>query len=414
MTLNALCIFCAGTGGGSGTLAIRIATWCDQHCIRFCYCNYVDSNPLNTATLKENNARLETRDDKSFFQQFDAVYEQGYKYTVMVYTLEDYYKAEKIQKQYPAIKRILLYVVLPDGLCYKLRNNTLWGERLSRLVTRTVNKRYIKKLIESGCLLFMDEQCLEQTKKMTGLVFPDKNSVIARLPYEITDYDGSIADNISRGEVFTISTGSRLDFPFKGYVIGLIRIFAKLKEHYPELKLIIVGDGKDSNVVKETVCALEPDIRKDIELTGMLSYLELKEVFARTDLYIGMGTTLLDAADSLTPAMVAAAFTYDFETIGMFNEYPEKLGVDSGDKKSIEIIQDVVKMSDSQYFETVVQQYDNLKRMYDIDTFMEKVLEYKMPNYCLTDEPILSAIYEFFLKILKMRRCIKRSRRKRE
>ena len=411
---NAICIFCACTGGGTGTLTIRMAGWCARHGVRLCHCAYIDSDRLNTAVLRENNARLETCDDESYLEQFTAAYEAGYEYTAVVYTLEDYHKAEKIQIKFPAVKKILLYVILRDGLCYNLRNGARWGDALSRAVTRTVNRRYIKKVSECGCLLFMDEQCLSQTEKMAEVSFSDKNAVIARLPYEITDYGDRIGEHIFRGEVFTISTAARLDFPFKGYVIGLIEVFAELKKRYRELRLIIVGDGKDGRTVEEAVRALEPDIRKDVELAGMLSYDELKNVLSETDLYIGMGTTLLDAADNLTPAMTAAAFTYELETIGLFSEHPEKLGIDPGAEKAATYIESVINMPDSCYCETVLKQYDNLKRIYSIDSFMKKVLEYERPNYRLADEPLHSAIYEIFVKVLKARRLIRKFGHKKE
>ena len=71
-----------------------------------------------------------------------------------------------------------------------------------------------------------------------------------------------------------IFTSSRADFPFKGYIFGLIDDFSRLSSKYPDIRLCIVcsGDSDDVQKVKDKIASFGEDVRSRIEFHDWIKY----------------------------------------------------------------------------------------------------------------------------------------------
>lgn len=80
----------------------------------------------------------------------------------------------------------------------------------------------------------------------------------------------------------TLCTAGRL-VPWKGFG-GVIQIVARLKKKYPNIQLIIAGDGEKKEALEAAIAEL--DIKLSVQLVGRLSSRELAEVIKGSDLFV--------------------------------------------------------------------------------------------------------------------------------
>ena len=106
--------------------------------------------------------------------------------------------------------------------------------------------------------------------------------------------DGFVAEN--KQFQSTLLFLARVE-PYKGALIAL-NAFEILKEKYPSLKFLVVGDGSELPAMKKVVSDREI---KDVQFLGSLSGKHLVNAFKNSDIYMlptdgeGMPTTVLEA-----------------------------------------------------------------------------------------------------------------------
>lgn len=107
----------------------------------------------------------------------------------------------------------------------------------------------------------------------------------------------------------TLITAGRL-IQGKGFLL-LIKILPKLMQAFPDIKLIIVGEGPDKNILENAI--KEYKIEKTVELTGQKTQNELFELIKAADLFLlntvheGLSHVLLEALALGTPIVTTPA-----------------------------------------------------------------------------------------------------------
>jgi glycosyltransferase involved in cell wall biosynthesis len=169
---------------------------------------------------------------------------------------------------------------------------------------------YLEEMNAAGMLISMNEASLQGHRVRYGYRLERK--VVIPLPMIIP------GDNKSRpiSADCVILTVARL-VDVKGYVAGLIKTLARIQQTAGlRFRLIIVGDGPLRSKLEKD--AESSGIGCRIEFVGTVPYAELKEYYVKADIYVGMGTTVLEAASAGVPAIVAIAYTENFLTTGVF------------------------------------------------------------------------------------------------
>ena len=116
----------------------------------------------------------------------------------------------------------------------------------------------------------MDEVTLEETQNYLDKTFPSSPPIM-RLPM-ICKNDLSADKIISKGFFSnTIITASRAEFPYKGYLLGLLDDFVYLNTKLSDIKLVIVSDGDDINILKNRINNLPSNIQQKISLFGWMN-----------------------------------------------------------------------------------------------------------------------------------------------
>lgn len=107
----------------------------------------------------------------------------------------------------------------------------------------------------------------------------------------------------------TIVSAGRL-VPWKGFR-ALIDVVAKLKAHYPQITLVIVGDGEDMQRLKDQVA--KRGLIEQVRFTGRISKdalgatIKAADVFVLNTAYEGLSHQLIEVMDLGTPIVTTTA-----------------------------------------------------------------------------------------------------------
>lgn len=376
--------------GGTETLILRMSKWLKQNEYEVeVVCNEIveelkrsfENDGIKIIIIK--NFTIKEYLSQTSIYNFDIQF-------IVTFSFQDYFFSEymKMRLKNKKIKNIF-YVLLPT---HTLRGRTT-KITIKKKVVKHIYKKIIKKMYDSNSIFFMDEVCIESCSKYYNLNMDRSYDEIIRLPMFINDIK---LKNTRKSPLLNILAIARFDFPFKGYLFGLIDVINELKKK--NVYLTIIGDGQGMEEIRKKIKSLGAgDV---IRLAGNVPYNDLRDYFDRADLYVGMGTTLLDASNFTVPAISVYTHTYEFLTTGFFYEYPHLLGGNEDNleyprEKGINIVKKVMGMSSSEYLEICRKSYDSLKNMYDINKIMPKMLK-----ICFFSDNLLFSSY--YLKIVSL------------
>ena len=211
----------------------------------------------------------------------------------------------------------------------------------------------------------MSKICLRNACDLLKLNLPNSDEYVFNLPIRIKEWDDADINAIRKHTPFTITTITRMDFPFKGYVLGLLGWFTLNAEKY-NLQLTIIGEGSDSGELMAVMNNMSDNLLSRITYIKNVPYNQLCSVFFKTDLYIGMGTTLIDAANDLTIAIPVKAYTRELLVDGLFSDNIDSILAEQGSGDFDELFMKVYSSSEDEFVNFIKHQYTMLKSAYDI------------------------------------------------
>lgn len=298
--------------------------------------------------------------------------------------------------------RNLLYVVHPKTLrdWSLVYHNKLWN-----LVAHARFREAVKEAIKYNGILFMDWQCLEETRSFHDLHL-DGSSRIAPVPY---DFDKIDDDNLrekssGRSNRTVILSVARADFPFKGYILGLIDIYRKIKESNPQVYLRIISYGKDIAKIREKIGPGD-----DIELVEGMDYETLLQEYKKAHICVGMGTTLLEASNAGNIVIPVESYTYECKSWGFFDTRVDWLLTDCGKGDDVtDLLIRAVEYTDNEYIDAVTKTYDKASKYYDVGSVSDIIINWHILD--VINNPLLKLgwIYEADYRICWLLRKAKR------
>lgn len=218
-------------------------------------------------------------------------------------------------------KKIFLYSVHPYTIDYYLFGVDLRKKTYHKLFEKSISE-FISSKINNGFIFFMDEQSLQHTidEFNVHISSTDYSNHILRIIMNENFFAAN--ENIYRNtdvKSLNFLTVSRADFPFKGYMKKLVDVFSELnveKKHH----LTIISSGPNIDELKNWI--LECPDKDSITLVTDVSYDDLSKYYCDSDIYIGMGTTVLEAANCGVVSIPVEPYTYDCKTHGLFIDNP--------------------------------------------------------------------------------------------
>jgi glycosyltransferase involved in cell wall biosynthesis len=177
---------------------------------------------------------------------------------------------------------------------------------------------YTKKLFDSilpdWCKVFMTPYVRLEHEKIFNRQF--LNPIIWPLPININ----KLASAVRVPKLFKIVSIGRLA-AFKTYNLYMLDIIKQLLSLNYNVEYYIYGDGELFDSIEKKVADLK--LKDHVYLCGTVSYDRLPEILSDAYVFIGMGTSVIEAGMCKVPAIVAIAYTENSITHGLVHELPD-------------------------------------------------------------------------------------------
>lgn len=246
-----------------------------------------------------------------------------------------------------------------------------------KTILQRIARDGIIRLNKNGQIICMDEQTIENTKKYYNL--KSFNPPIIRIAIDCVPKIKRYQQNINQINILTIA---RADFPFKGYIIGLLNW---LKKSSDDIYLTIISYGRGEGEIHDIINSMDEPVRRRVSLVGKTDYYQLEKYYQEADLYVGMGTTVLDASLRGVVSIPVQAYTFDLITNKYLFEDYSKVALDCGSKNSFNKLVEHFKQIDyveknkwSELSRKIVMDYYGTKPI--VDNLVELLLSTK-ENY---------------------------------
>lgn len=278
----------------------------------------------------------------------------------------DYLVCEKM-KNIVNVKSFKHFLIIPH-----FQGKELFIDQWFSLLRKPVYSIYrgcLDRILHNNSLLGFEKKHLETFETYYSLNIPDKEKFI--LP-NFTDLDDINTDNISikamnKNNNFIISTCTRLDFPHKGYILGLLDEYTILYKKYPYLQLVIAGFGKDENCLLNKIASLPIEIKNTIFFKGTVSIEQLSDIYEQSHLAIGLAGSICIAASKGTPSLVARHYCNDCEVYGFFNNACDKILCSDKGEDVKYYIEKVINMNANDYIKLSEENYNTYSNMVKVD-----------------------------------------------
>lgn len=262
------------------------------------------------------------------------------------------------------------------------------------LYFRGIYERY-RRILQNNPTIVMDGICKGEFEKQYEYEL-SKEQVVPlgiKVPKEI-------AHSGKRNKEFLITTVCRFEFPYKAYVLGLIKQFGELVQKYNGIRLQIIGWGDGEERVKEAILSLGEDCSRNINVIGKVEYSDLEKYLLESDAYVGMGTTLIDAGKLGVPSIAVDFYTEESMSDGLLYDNGDLVAINAS-KRTAEVIETLINASDGEYEEICKKTYEIVREQYSIDSVMNKIIHvcdsphsYVMSKWALSSRIICEEIIQ--------------------
>ena len=247
--------------GGGETLTLRMSQFFSQ----FGYKPYVMfpyrviSDDTITDFFERNNISVISNRDMMFFSEDDDL-------IFIAYQIRSYIMGiVEIAKNHFINVKAFLYVISPILDRRMLNNDNLF---------KTKYKAFYKLMCKNKSIFFY---CDYEKKSHNILMEEDENTgFVLHVPIKVAILSHELKKR--QDNKFIVLSACRMEFPFKQYVLGLVKDYIDIMHECPRMELWIVGAGRDYRKLQDTISALEPSIQNKIKLYGAMDYDELKSL----------------------------------------------------------------------------------------------------------------------------------------
>ena len=176
-----------------------------------------------------------------------------------------------------------------------------WGNKSKSNIfshEKQIRNIIFKQLPKENLLLY-DNSTKKRVENLTGLSL----NGVKTFPYGVVfDYHKKLP-NFYFTKPFKIISVGRL-VSFKTYNFWMIEVIKSLKEAGYEVVYHIYGEGPERDLIQKKI--KKHNLSKEISLLGEFDYDLLSETISRYDLFIGSGTTIIEAASLGIPSIAGS------------------------------------------------------------------------------------------------------------
>jgi hypothetical protein len=291
---------------------------------------------------------------------------------------------------------------------YRLYYEDGFKNKYIKMFMEKLMKHAYSDIYSSGALRFFVTSHSEEINKRYGIDVEDAQNLKVPATVEKSVFDERKIIELYRRERFNLLTVSRMEFPHKGYMLGVIDAYGRLKQKYPQLELTIVGDGAGMKEVVKKVSLLEGTAKDDVHIIGTVAPNNLEKYYRDANLNISVAGCCTMGMKFGTLSAPARHYDYSGEVYGFL---PEKWSMTTSCEPGIpceKLIEETLQMSEEEYVRRCANGYtEYMKR--PINTPCDGI-ETSNKGRILTnkEEILLDSIYRFMQKRNLMQSRIKR------
>ncbi len=386
--------------GGSQTLMIRICKWLVNHNEEIVYLCNRDDNKNAIEQIKSIGGRVyNVGGDRinnliNFFKNNSI---NTKDLLVINYSINYYIEIEIVKKELSIEFDNIVYCIIPDTF----EKGKGISNSFIRNILKKPYKRILKKMNRNNAVVMMDEVCKERTEKWNNTKL-NSDTPLIRLPITFEPNESFEIDIVKGYNSRTILTASRADFLFKGYLLGLAKDFKEIKKSHPDVKLTIVASGKDEDQLKAQINQLSEETKADVKLIPWIDYEDLLTMIRSCYVFVGMSSTLLDAAKLYKICIPAKGYTEENLANSFFDEDPRYLyASDDCTKPAIRLINECLEWDFEYYKKRSLSHYKAVKSEYDEDQNIGKLISVKTKSKKCILSGLDMCLYQFYLKSLR-------------
>lgn len=268
--------------------------------------------------------------------------------------------------------------------------NKLLKKHMIRLMKGTYSAIY-----NNGALrVFSKSHCDEVANRYKiNIEFDSK----LRVPDEkkCVDIDEQDISERYQRQRFNLLTVSRMEFPHKGYVLGLVAAYGRLKSKYPQMELTIVGDGPDMRQVVDAVQSLNESAKKDVHFIGMVAPNDLEKYYRDANLNISVAGCCSLGMRYGTLSAPARHYDYSGEVYGFL---PEKKDMCTSCEPGIpceQLIEETLRMGEEEYIRRCINGIEAYKEIPTYSSCDEIETNNKGRILTNSQEILLVVLYSF-------------------
>lgn len=235
----------------------------------------------------------------------------------------------------------------------------------------TMGRNLFKNYISSESKLFMNPLVQKSHENIFGTKF--QNSKIWPLPIDAITYK-----NINRNPLkYKVVSIGRLT-GFKTYNQYMINVVKTLRDEGYNIEYYVYGEGEQFDEIQNLIKF--NNLEESVFMKGTIDYNQISEVLADAFVFIGMGTSVIEAGLNKVPSIVAIAYSTDSVSHGFIHELPMYNCGEVVEGLKIEKVENLIKrlieLNDSQYQELCDKTYDFLSQKYDLNILMNDLINY--------------------------------------
>ena len=284
--------------------------------------------------------------------------------------------------------RCLFYCVHPRCMLFMQSQ-----PKLKRLFGSTFAK-FVKKYIETRNVIFMDEATIDASLNYYDILQYKEKCCILLLPYHIDQHQLKQKSD----DIFNILTVGRADFPYKGYILGLIEDFDNNFDKMKKSQLTIISTGDDMDELINKIDSVQENVKPYIKLIKGVSPEKLPDYYSQADLYVGLGTTVLEATSFGVPAIVARYDTRKFTSKGFFYENPQEIsGKATNEEPAFDKVIETMRMSNQEYKALQQRSLYALKENYDENIILNEFDNWTILNSSRRIDLVSKLFVRFYL-----------------
>lgn len=369
---NMLLFLVKGISGGTATLSYRIGQKFQNEGYDVYYIYELANDTNNEKMLIGDRFKLIRTNERKWKKTIIDTCKKYKNAILITYTIDYFTLIDTINIDDVNIHKYL-YVVSTASIVRGASKKGLSNvEELICRFSNNLNRRYIENLYINRQLMFMDDVTIKTARHSLSLPFNDAEKHIFLLPYNIKEKPEFRykKDNI-------IITMSRISFPFKEYLIGLIDAFTKIVEKTP-CELWVIGDGESRNVLEAKIASLPVPVKKQIKMFNTVSYDKIDEILNCGKVFVGMGTSILDASSNGVPSLAVSEYRTDCVGKGWFIDHPQYVGFLRDDNEVHSLmgfLLDVFNMGKEEYVDLSKAHYKCVVEYYSMDSFYNRLIE---------------------------------------